>query len=88
MKNTFTVRIDFRSEYECYSQFHSFPRPDSDYICGWSRKRVGSSQMILLELTTRDDFKKFVQECLLNPSVECVEKISEAEFWEAPSNSV
>src|SRR5947208_12243791 len=46
----FPLRIRFVDADHAYERFHSFPPADVDYIEGWSRKRDGDSQMILLHL--------------------------------------
>src|ERR1043166_3077196 len=46
-----------------YERFHSFPPDDVDFIEGWSRKRDGDSQMILLHLATEAHMQDFLALC-------------------------
>jgi hypothetical protein len=84
---TIPLRIRFRDEQAAYYQFHIFP-PSPDYITGWSRKRDGASQVVLLSLTSRKHLDDFISVCRHNPHFVSIEEISEEEFWKAPSHGV
>jgi len=81
------LRIHFRDKQAAYYQFHLFP-PELDYITGWSRKREGASQLLLLTLRSRSYLDDFIAACRRNPHFVRIEEISEEEFWKAPSHGV
>ena len=63
--------------YHAYERFHSFPPDDVDYIEGWSRKRDGDSQMILLHLATEAHMQDFLALCRQEGSIVDVTPITE-----------
>jgi hypothetical protein len=81
------LRIRFTSFMRAYETFHAFP-PDLDYIEGWSRKRDGDSQVILLRLSDPSRLQDFLELCTANPDIVEVKSITEAEFHHAPSNAI
>ena len=81
------VRIHFRDEQAAYYQYHLFP-PELDYITGYSRKRDGASQVLILSLRSRKHLDDFIAVCRSNPHFVSIEQISEEEFWKAPSHGV
>ena len=83
----FHIRIQFRDEQAAYYQYHVFP-PDLDYITGWSRKREGASQLLILHLHSRKHLEDFIAVCRRNPHFVSIEEISEEEFWKAQSHAV
>jgi len=88
-ENQFTVplRIRFRDEQAAYYQYHLFP-PELDYVNGFSRKRDGASQVLILSLRSRKHLDDFIAVCRSNPHFVSIEEISEEEFWKAPSHGV
>lgn len=85
---TFPLRIRFVDDAHAYRQFHSFPPEGVDYIEGWSRKRDGDSQLILLHLARGARLQEFLALCRQEPGILEVTQISEEEFRRAPSNAV
>ena len=73
---TTAVRIRFSDENAAYCQFHIFP-PDLDYVSGWSRKRDGAWQVLLLTLRSRKHFDDFIAVCRRNPHFVGIDDISE-----------
>jgi len=84
---TVPLRIRFRDEQAAYYQYHLFP-PELDYINGYSRKRDGASQVLILSLRSRKHLDDFIAICRRNPHFVSIEEISEEEFWKAPSHGV
>lgn len=84
---TIPLRIRFRDEQAAYYQYHLFP-PELDYINGFSRKRDGASQVLILSLRSRKHLDDFISVCRSNPHFVSIEEISEEEFWKAPSHGV
>jgi hypothetical protein len=84
---TFPLRIRFVDEDHAYKRFHSFP-PDVDYIEGWSRKRDGDSQMILLSVASEAHLQDFLALCRQENSIVEVIPITEEEFHKAKSNAI
>ena len=67
---------------------HSFPPDDVDYIEGWSRKRDGDSQIILLHLASEAHMQDFLALCRQEGSIVEVVSITEDEFQRAKSNAI
>jgi hypothetical protein len=84
----FPLRIRFVNAEHAYERFHSFPPDDVDYIEGWSRKRDGDSQMILLHLASEAYMKEFLALCRQEGSIVEVTPITEDEFRRAKSNPI
>jgi hypothetical protein len=84
----FPLRIRFVDAEHAYDRFHCFPPDDVDYIEGWSRKRDGDSQMILLHLTSEAHMRDFLALCEQEGSIVEVVPITEAEFRRAKSNAI
>jgi len=84
----FPLRIRFVDADHAYERFHSFPPDDVDYIEGWSRKRDGDSQMILLHLTSEARMQDFLALCRQDSSIMEVVPITEDEFQRAKSNAI
>ena len=72
------LRIRFTSFERAFETFHSFP-PDLDHLDGWSRKRDGDSQVILLRMTDDSHFQEFINLCATNPDIQEVIRITEEE---------
>ena len=53
-------RSRFVDAEHAYERFHSFPPDAVGYIEGWSRKRDGDSQMILLHLASETHVHDFL----------------------------
>ncbi len=84
----FPLRVRFADAERAHRLFDSFPPGDLEYIEGWSRKRDGDSQIMLLHLETEARLQDFITLCRSHPEVVEVVSISEDEFWRAPSNAV
>ncbi len=84
----FPLRIRFVDAGHAYGRFHSFPSGDVDYIEGWSRKRDGDSQMILLHLASEAHMQDFLALCQQESSIVEVVPITEDEFQRAKSNPI
>jgi hypothetical protein len=84
----FPLRIRFVDADHAYERFHSFPPGDVDYIVGWSRKRDGDSQMILLGLASEAHMQDFLALCQKEGSIVEVVPITEDEFRRAKSNAI
>jgi hypothetical protein len=84
----FALRIRFKNQKLAYECFHSFPPDDIPAIQGWTRKRTGDSQTILLHLENDSDIEEFYALCAKHPHIAAVESITEEEFRTALSNSV
>jgi hypothetical protein len=84
----FPLGIQFVDADHACERFHSFPPDDLDYIEGWSRKRDGDSQMILLHLATEAHLQDFLALCRLEGSIVAVTPITEDEFRRAKSNAI
>lgn len=84
----FPLRIRFVDADHAYERFHSFPPDDVDYIEGWSRKRDGDSQMILLHLANETQLQDFLELCRRENSIIEVVSITEDEFQRARSNAI
>ena len=85
---TFPLRIRFVDEDHAYERFHSFPPDDIDYIEGWSRKRDGDSQMILLDIASDKHMQDFLDLCRQDAHIVEVVPITEEEFQRAKSNAI
>jgi hypothetical protein len=85
---TFPLRIQFKNEDIAMDSFYSFPPGDLDFIEGWSRKRVGDSQLILLNVADESNLRRFFELCRANPEIIIVMPISEMEFEDARSEAV
>ena len=83
----FPLRIDFIDDETAHRLFDSFPPDDMPYLEGWSRKRAGASQVMLLRVPFEDDLADFIAVCRRHAAVTNVVRITEDEFWAAPSNS-
>jgi hypothetical protein len=83
---TVPLRIRFASERVACEVFDSFPPEDLDYVEGWSRKRDGDCQVLLLHLADERFLEPFLALCRRTADVVEVMPIAEAEFWNAPSN--
>ena len=59
-----------------------------DYIEGWSRKRDGDSQVILLHLASEAHMPDFLALCQQEGSIVEVVPITEDEFRKAKSNAI
>ena len=84
----FPLRIRFVDADRAYEHFHSFPPDGVDYIEGWSRKRDGDSQMILLHLASETHMQDFLALCRQESSIVEVVPITEDEFQRAKSNAI
>jgi hypothetical protein len=84
----FALRIRFVDANHAYERFHSFPPGDLDYIEGWSRKRDGDSQLILLKLAGDAPIQDFLALCRQESSIVEVVPLSEDEFQRAKSNAI
>jgi hypothetical protein len=84
----FPLRIRFVDADHAYERFHSFPPGDVNYIEGWSRKRDGDSQMILLQLASEAHMQDFLALCRQESSIVEVVPITEDEFQKAKSNAI
>ena len=84
----FPLRIRFVDADHAYERFHSFPPDDVDYIEGWSRKRDGDSQMILLHLASEAHMQDFLALCRQEGSIVEVVPITEDDFRRAKSNAI
>jgi len=65
----FPLRIRFVDADHAYERFHSFPPGNVDYILGWSRKRDGDSQIILLHLASEAHMQDFLALCRQQDSI-------------------
>ena len=83
-----SLRIRFASVMRAYETFHSVPPDDMDYIDGWSRKRDGDSQVILLHVTDESRIQEFIDLCATNADVLEVTRITKEGFHRAPSNAI
>ena len=88
MPMQYPLQITFTSEAVAYKRFHEFPPGSLDYVEGWSRKRDGASQVLLLRLASPEDLPRFVALCHAQPDVLSVVPITDSEFWAAPSNAI
>ena len=84
----FPLRIQFVDADHAYKLFHSFPPSDVDYIEGWSRKRDGDSQVILLHLASEAHMQEFLALCRQESSIVEVVPITEDDFQRAKSNAI
>ena len=84
----FPLRIRFVDADHAYARFHSFPPGDVDYIEGWSRKRDGASQLLLLHLASEAHMQDFLALCRHESSIVEVAPITEDEFQKAKSNAM
>jgi len=84
----FPLRIRFVDADHAYERFHSFPPEGVDYIEGWSRKRDGDSQMILLHLASEAHMQDFLALCRQESSIVEVVPITEDEFQRAKSSAI
>ncbi len=82
------LRIRFTSVMRAYETFHTFPPQDLDCLDGWSRKRDGDSQVILLRMCDPSRLQDFLDLCTANPDIREVTRITEDEFHKAPSNAI
>jgi hypothetical protein len=85
---SYPLRITFSSPEAAHRLFSEFPPQDLPYVEAWSRKREGSSQLIILGVSEPEDLSKFEALCRSTPEVIGVESIDEADFWKAASNAV
>jgi hypothetical protein len=84
----FSLRIRFVDEDYAYQRFKPFPPDDLDYIEGWSRKRNGNSQLILLHLASEKHMEDFLDLCRKEKDIVEVVPITEDEFRRAKSNAI
>ena len=84
---TFPLRIRFTDADCAYERFHHFP-PESDFIEGMSRKRDGDCQVMLLRVASETHLQDFLALCQAESGIVEVLQITEAEFWNAPSNGI
>ncbi len=84
----YPLRVRFKSADLAYELFYSFPPQDLDWIEGWSRKRDGDSQVILLRVSSEERLQDFLALCKKNRDITAVVQITEDEFWRAPSNAI
>jgi hypothetical protein len=85
---TYPLRITFVTPEAAYRRFGQFPPPDLDYVDGWSRKRDGASQVVLLRVAGATELERFVALCRADSEVVEVARIQEEEFLQAPSNAI
>jgi len=85
---TVPLRIRFVDEQVAYDVFETFPPEDLHYVEGWSRKRDGDSQLVLLRLADERHLESFLALCRQTAYVVEVIPITEIEFWSAQSNAV
>lgn len=84
----FPLRVRFSSSDRAYRLFSSFPPQDVEWIEGYSRKRHGDSQVMLLHLSSEARLKDFYTLCKEHPDIVEVLPITEEDFRRAPSNAV
>ena len=82
------LRIRFIDEQVASDVFETFPPDDLDYVEGWSRKRDGDSQVVLLRLSDERYLQAFIALCRQTSYVVDVTPITETEFWNAPSHAI
>ncbi|OJU98674.1 MAG: hypothetical protein BGO12_20030 [Verrucomicrobia bacterium 61-8] len=84
----FPLKIRFVDSQHAFDRFHFISLRDADYVQGWSRKREGDSQLILLLLDNEDRLEDFLALCRREDSVVEITPITEDEFHAGNSNSV
>jgi hypothetical protein len=85
---TVPLRVRFTSFMRAFELFHSFPPDDLDYLDVWCTKRDGDSKVMILQMADPSRLQDFLDLCTANPDIVEVTRITEDEFWRAPSNSI
>jgi len=84
----FPLKVRFSSAARAYELFSLFPPADVDWIEGYSRKRDGDSQVMLLHLSSEARIEDFHALCKRHPDIIEVIPITEEEFGRARSNAI
>lgn len=84
----FPLKIRFVDSKHAFERFDSISLDEADYVQGWSRKREGDSQLILLLLRDENRLEDFVALCRKEDSVVEVIPITEDEFHAGKSNAI
>jgi len=84
----YPLRIIHKDAMTAFLVINSFEPLKLDWIDGYSQKRHGNCQVLLLPLPSKSHLDTFISICRSHPTVIDVLQITEKEFWNAPSNSM